>query len=369
MTNSNIITRLFNRSSQIVMPETKLAFTLTTIVCAFSLITLPSPPLKAQTTNAEPTHIDSPNIKSNYFADVIELEDRLEDWQPDEKENQAKAKTVLGSIYYHETFFLRMIKAQEECKQDDFDLYRATLLKFLNSDRATLEPDIYFTHHIDKIKDIVNKITFKKPCTKEQSVTTTQPPKGEIKKGDTKKPEPKKTTVKKKPNCNKPQNTKLKYCKARAAAIQRAKERSKKRKAAKKGKGTTKKNNVTKQIIDVGTQVLIKEGAKQIFKKNNKNNNNNQNNWSDSRLKEDIKHLTTLSNGVRLYSFRYLWEETIYVGVMAQDLLNQTHTIQAVIKTNRGYYQVNYQKLGLKMASIQQWHKVGIEAVVINHNL
>ena len=31
-------------------------------------------------------------------------------------------------------------------------------------------------------------------------------------------------------------------------------------------------------------------------------------------------HLTTLASGIKLYRFRYLWSETVQVGVMAQDL-------------------------------------------------
>ncbi|MCY3013068.1 MAG: hypothetical protein NT171_00005, partial [Planctomycetota bacterium] len=39
---------------------------------------------------------------------------------------------------------------------------------------------------------------------------------------------------------------------------------------------------------------------------------------SDSRLKKDISPLGKLPNGLTLYRFRYLWSETLYVGVMAQ---------------------------------------------------
>jgi len=42
---------------------------------------------------------------------------------------------------------------------------------------------------------------------------------------------------------------------------------------------------------------------------------------SDIRLKRDIEHLVTLENGIKVYAFKYLWEDTIRVGVMAQDLL------------------------------------------------
>ena len=41
---------------------------------------------------------------------------------------------------------------------------------------------------------------------------------------------------------------------------------------------------------------------------------------SDIRLKRDIAQVGELDSGVGLYRYRYLWSETIYVGVMAQEV-------------------------------------------------
>ena len=42
---------------------------------------------------------------------------------------------------------------------------------------------------------------------------------------------------------------------------------------------------------------------------------------SDARLKRDIDQVATRDDGLPIYSFRYLWDDEVYVGVMAQDLL------------------------------------------------
>ncbi len=38
------------------------------------------------------------------------------------------------------------------------------------------------------------------------------------------------------------------------------------------------------------------------------------------RLKKDVERLATLEDGIRIYSFRFSWDDTYRVGVMAQDL-------------------------------------------------
>lgn len=74
------------------------------------------------------------------------------------------------------------------------------------------------------------------------------------------------------------------------------------------------------------------------------------------RLKKDFVYLATLENGIRLYSFRYIWDDpTVYVGVMAQDLLEQEPMRDAVIMTKTGFYAVDYEKLGLKMITLEEW--------------
>jgi len=79
--------------------------------------------------------------------------------------------------------------------------------------------------------------------------------------------------------------------------------------------------------------------------------------FSDNRLKTDIVHLATLENGIRLYSFQYLWSNTTYVGVMAQDLLSNPEFIGAVKLIPGNYYAVDYAALGLKMITLDEWRQ------------
>ena len=84
---------------------------------------------------------------------------------------------------------------------------------------------------------------------------------------------------------------------------------------------------------------------------------------SDRRLKRDINPLARLPDGTKLYSFSYLWSETAYVGVMAQDLLGDPQRADAVSKLPNGYYAVDYHKIGLRMATLEDWNALGFEAV------
>ena len=71
---------------------------------------------------------------------------------------------------------------------------------------------------------------------------------------------------------------------------------------------------------------------------------------SDSRLKEDIKHFTTLPSGVNMYTWKWNEEakrigvdKTTPMGVIAQDI-QKTHP-DAVLTGEHGYLMVNYGKL------------------------
>lgn len=78
---------------------------------------------------------------------------------------------------------------------------------------------------------------------------------------------------------------------------------------------------------------------------------------SDIRLKRNIKFLTELENGIKLYSFKYNWSEVTYVGVMAQDMLKDVVYKNSVVLKKNNYYAVNYKALGLKMITLDQWLK------------
>ena len=87
---------------------------------------------------------------------------------------------------------------------------------------------------------------------------------------------------------------------------------------------------------------------------------------SDRRLKRDIRPIATLQNGLQLYSYRYVWDNVFYVGVMAQDLLKQANFKHAVHMTSEGIYVVDYKKLGLKGSPLlKDWRADMMEATFI----
>jgi len=68
---------------------------------------------------------------------------------------------------------------------------------------------------------------------------------------------------------------------------------------------------------------------------------------SDVRLKTGIEKVGTAANGLPLYDFRYFGSETVYRGVMAQDVLERFP--EAVSTMPNGYLGVRYDMLGLEM--------------------
>jgi Chaperone of endosialidase len=74
---------------------------------------------------------------------------------------------------------------------------------------------------------------------------------------------------------------------------------------------------------------------------------------SDIRLKRDIARVGELDSGIDLYRYRYLWSDTIYVGVMAQEVA--TVKPEAVLRGADGYLRVDYARLGLRLQTWDQW--------------
>ncbi len=74
---------------------------------------------------------------------------------------------------------------------------------------------------------------------------------------------------------------------------------------------------------------------------------------SDIRLKRDIALLSRLDNGLGLYRYRYLWSDQVYVGVMAQEV--EKVMPEAVARSADGYLRVDYQRLGLRLMTWQEW--------------
>jgi predicted NAD/FAD-binding protein len=79
--------------------------------------------------------------------------------------------------------------------------------------------------------------------------------------------------------------------------------------------------------------------------------------YSDVRLKRDVKLLQTLANGIKLYRYQYRWGDTVYVGVMAQEVA--AIVPEAVSQDADGYFRVDYRRLGLRLRTYQDWMTKG----------
>ena len=79
---------------------------------------------------------------------------------------------------------------------------------------------------------------------------------------------------------------------------------------------------------------------------------------SDRRLKTDIVQVGILRAGIPLYRFRYLLNEVVYVGVMAQDVLPIVP--EAVTTDAAGFMRVDYGRLGTRFMSLEEWQTNGL---------
>ena len=78
---------------------------------------------------------------------------------------------------------------------------------------------------------------------------------------------------------------------------------------------------------------------------------------SDIRLKHDIVLLDYLDNGLGFYRFSYNGSDKAYVGVMAQEV--EAIRPEAVVHGSDGYLRVNYDLLGLRMQTWDEWVAAG----------
>jgi len=86
---------------------------------------------------------------------------------------------------------------------------------------------------------------------------------------------------------------------------------------------------------------------------------------SDIRVKHDIAYLGRLGNGLGFYRFSYNGSDKAYVGVMAQEV--ELVRPDAVIRDARGILRVNYDRLGLKFQSYNQWLGSGAHVPMAAH--
>jgi hypothetical protein len=83
---------------------------------------------------------------------------------------------------------------------------------------------------------------------------------------------------------------------------------------------------------------------------------------SDQRLKRDIKPLMVTDNGIQVYSFRYIGDDRVFTGVIAQDLLADPQLSKAVSTDDDGFYHVDYAKLGLPIVNPEAMEEAGRNA-------
>jgi hypothetical protein len=60
-----------------------------------------------------------------------------------------------------------------------------------------------------------------------------------------------------------------------------------------------------------------------------------------------------VADGIGLYRFQYNWSDQVYVGVMAQEV--QTVRPEAVSRGPDGYLRVNYDLIGVRFQTWDQW--------------
>ncbi|HUC61169.1 MAG TPA: tail fiber domain-containing protein [Alphaproteobacteria bacterium] len=75
--------------------------------------------------------------------------------------------------------------------------------------------------------------------------------------------------------------------------------------------------------------------------------------YSDTRLKRDIEPVARLASGIGLYRYRYRWSETLYVGVIAQEVAALVP--DAVTRGASGFLEVDYWRLGLALETWDEW--------------
>ena len=74
---------------------------------------------------------------------------------------------------------------------------------------------------------------------------------------------------------------------------------------------------------------------------------------SDARAKRDITPLAQRENGLQLYRYHYAWSDTLYVGILAQEVREVAPT--AVLRGADGYLRVDYARLGLRLQTWDDW--------------
>jgi Chaperone of endosialidase len=80
---------------------------------------------------------------------------------------------------------------------------------------------------------------------------------------------------------------------------------------------------------------------------------------SDLRLKHDVTLLGYMPNGLGFYHFVYNGGHKAFVGVIAQEVKGIMP--EAVFRAKDGYLRVEYDKIGVKFQSYDEWSTAGAQ--------
>jgi hypothetical protein len=84
---------------------------------------------------------------------------------------------------------------------------------------------------------------------------------------------------------------------------------------------------------------------------------------ADSRLTTAMAPVGKLDNGLPVYSFRYVWDDQSWVGLLADDLQKRADTNSAVLILPNGLHGIDYKALGLRLATLEDWQRDGVKAL------
>lgn len=84
---------------------------------------------------------------------------------------------------------------------------------------------------------------------------------------------------------------------------------------------------------------------------------------SDIRLKDDVRFVEQLENGINLYAFRYAGDARVFVGVDAAEIQADPRHAHAIVDLEDNFLGVDYQALGLELVNEAEMRRAGSAAL------
>lgn len=84
---------------------------------------------------------------------------------------------------------------------------------------------------------------------------------------------------------------------------------------------------------------------------------------SELRVKNNIKKLKTLDNGLSVFSYKFHHDTNTYVGLMADDVARHKQFKRHVVHMGDGFFTIDYEKIGLHQVTLDQWNTDGVSAM------